>query len=196
MNLKHTRTLILRMKAAAEQYRRDGTPSPLLKGTPAIFTKMIESGAPNLYEDDQFVLYLNKSLPYIELDDNAGMAFGHFLACPKERIYNIESCHKSDIPLLLHMRDTVINLMHMPEFREKVILLLQAKMPYIDERFSRDSIKFMYHTDGFDMEFYFHQHPNHSVGHLHMHCLTGNIRTNPVHDWKNYSLDAAIASLQ
>lgn len=184
------------MEEAAERYRLYGTPSPLLKGTPAIFTKMIESGAPNLYEDDTFVLYLNKNLPYLELDDNAGMAFGHFLACPKERIYNIVTCHKTDAPLLEYMRDSVINLMHMPEFREKVLLLLQEKMPYIDERFSRDSEKFMNQTDGYDMEFYFHRHPNHSVGHLHMHCLTGNIRTNRLHDKKNYPLDAALASLR
>lgn len=180
---------------AAEQYRLDGTPSLLLKGTPAVFTKMIESGAPNLYEDDQFVLYLNKGLPYPELDDNAGMAFVHMLACPKERIYNAVTLRVSDIPLLKHMRDSVIELVHMPEFREKVLLTLQQKMPYIDERFSRDAEKFMYHTDGFDMEFYFHRHPNHSVGHLHMHCLTGNIRTNPAHDQKNYPLDRVIALL-
>ena len=183
------------VKDAADAYRRDGTPSLLLKGTPAVFTKMIESGAPNLYEDDKFVLYLNRSLPYPELDDNAGMAFVHMLACPKERIYNIETCHKSDIPLLEHMRDSVINLVHMPEFREKLILMIQQKMPYIDNRFSRDSEKFMNHTDGYDMEFCFHRHPYHSVGHLHMHCLTGNIRTNPAHDWKNLPLDQALALL-
>jgi hypothetical protein len=193
---KIQKNLLTKMEQAAEQYRLYGTPSPLLKGVPAVFTKMIESGAPNLYEDDQFVLYLNRNLPYPDLDDSAAMAFVHMLACPKERIYNIVTCHKSDVPLLEYMRDSVVNLVQMPEFREKVILLLQEKMPFMDQRFSRDAEKFMNHTDGYDMEFCFHRHPNHSVGHLHMHCLTGNIRTNHSHDRNNYPLNAALASLR
>ena len=183
------------LQCAAERFRIDGTLDPILKGVPAVFTRMIETGAPNLYEDDVFVLYLNKGLPYPNLDDNAGMAFVHMLACPKERIYNAATLRPSDKRLLEYMRDSVRNLVDMPEFREKVILKLQEKMPYIDDRFSRDAKQFMYHTDGYDMEFYFHMHPDHSVGHLHMHCLTGNIRTNPAHDFKNVSLDAVLKSL-
>jgi hypothetical protein len=178
----------MELQIAAEKYRTDGTINPILKGVPAVFTRMIETGAPNLYEDESFVLYLNKSLPYPDMDDNSGMAFVHLLACPKERIYNAATLRSSDMCLLEHMRDSVENLVNIPEFREKVILKIQEKMPYINDRFSKDVQKFMFYTDGFDMEFYFHIHPYHSVGHLHMHCITGNIRTNTVYDYKNVPL--------
>jgi hypothetical protein len=93
------------------------------------------------------------------------------------------------------MRDSVENLVNIPEFREKVVLKIQEKMPYINDRFSKDVQKFMFYTDGFDMEFYFHIHPDHSVGHLHMHCITGNIRTNTAYDYKNVPLKVVLANL-
>lgn len=171
--------------SAAENFRMHGTPDPVLKGTPAIFTKMIETGAPNLYEDEQFVLYLNRSVPYPELDNNAGMAFAHLLACPKERIYNAIALRETDRPLIRHMCDTVTKLIDDEGFRAKIVKQIQDKMPHFTDRFIDDVDKFMKHTNGSDMGFYFHIHPNHSVGHLHMHCITNNIRTNFVHDNRN-----------
>ena len=120
----------MELQCAAERFRIDGTSDPILKGVPAVFTRMIETGAPNLYEDDVFVLYLNKGLPYPELDDNAGMAFVHMLACPKERIYNAATLRPSDKRLLEYMRDSVRNLVDMPEFREKVIF--HQKLPSLN----------------------------------------------------------------
>ena len=47
-----------------------------------------------------------------------------------------------------------------------------------------------------DFEFYFHPHPCHSVGHLHMHALlsgkTHEYRTNYDHDDKSVSVKTVI----
>jgi len=53
------------------------------------------------------------------------------------------------------------------------------------------------------MEFFLHGHPDHSVGYLHLHCVSSgtgpgdySFRTSRVHDHKNIPLDNAIAALQ
>jgi hypothetical protein len=172
------------------------------------FTVLNETGAENLYSDDYFCLYLNHSLPYRELypnaNDRAGMSFVHMLACPRERIYNAVTLEAKDRPLLEHMAATVSRLVDSDVFRRRVYDKLMLKFwPSMQEGFT-DEVKakfiaqsnlWLNRTSGRNMGYYFHLHPHHSVGHLHMHCLADNIRTNNLHNKKNTSLDDVIDML-
>lgn len=176
--------------------------------TAPTFTILNETGADNLYGDEHFCLYLNKDLPYRELypsrDDRAGMSFVHMLACPRERIYNAVTLETRDRALLEHMASTVSRLVDSAEFRRKVYDQLLLKFwPSMQEGFS-DEVKakfitqsnlWLHRTSGSNMGYYFHLHPHHSVGHLHMHCLADHIRTNNLHNKKNTSLEDVLSTL-
>jgi hypothetical protein len=194
------------METAAENYRA-GLPfdASLLKGMGKtgvpIFAQLTESGAPNVYADDKFVLYLNACSPYPELDERAGMSFVHLLACPRERIYNAVSLRPTDVPLLEHMRDTVNTLMHDREFRMKVLPLVRDKIiplvrgdgapfPDLDKRLVAHCIAFA--KGEFTMTYNFHKDPHHSVGQLHMHCNQVELWTNTAFDEKNTPLDELV----
>ena len=45
-----------------------------------------------------------------------------------------------------------------------------------------------------DLSFWFHEHPRHSVGHLHMHVLLNTTITDAfaIHEHKNLSFDDAV----
>lgn len=178
------------------------------KYTAPTFTILNETGAENLYEDEYFCLYLNVALPYRELypnkHDRAGMSFVHMLACPRERIYNAATLETKDKVLLEHMASTVSRLVDTDEFRRKVYDKLLLKFwPSMQEGLSDEvKAKFTLHsnmwlnrTSGSSMGYYFHLHPHHSVGHLHMHCLADNIRTNNMHNKKNTPLDVVLNTL-
>lgn len=176
--------------------------------TAPTFTILNETGAENLYSDEHFCLYLNHALPYRELypnaSDRAGMSFVHLLACPRARIYNAETLETTDRPLLEHMASTVSRLVDSDDFRRKVFDKLMLKMwPSMHEGFSEEvkakfsiqSNLWLQRTSGANMGYYFHLHPHHSVGHLHMHCLANNIRTNNMHNKKNTPLEDVINNL-
>jgi len=189
-------------------------PIPAFDGPPMapVFTWLIENDKSNLYKDDRFTLFLNSSLPYVEqypLDKagTASMSVVHLLACPNERIYNAVSLLPSDVELLKHMKDTVTRLMDQPfdetdpnNFKNKCITALDAKMKTqnlgteLALRYAAD-IETFKNTGGSQMRFYFHVHPNHSVGHLHMHCLENNLRTSYIHEHKNTSYDDIVSVL-
>jgi Scavenger mRNA decapping enzyme C-term binding len=164
-----------------------------------VFTVLNENKAPNLYEDDFFVLYLNTFLPFRELypgkEDRAGMAFVHMLACPKERIYNAVALEPTDGLLLEHMRKTVVTLVNNNLFRIKVMNTLMQQFSEVSASnktkmtFETCTTMWLNHTNGNHIGFYFHKHPYNSVGHLHMHCVTNNMRTNYVHDDHNTPLE-------
>jgi hypothetical protein len=178
-----------------------GYPSPRAP----VFTVLNENRAPNLYEDSHFVLYLNKSLPYPELypgnETRAGFGFMHLLACPKERIYNAETLEREDMFLLEHMRVTVKRLVDNGNFKAKVYdALLEQFISVkttddIKYRFEEDSRAWIARTTGENMEFYFHLHPTHSVGHLHMHCVSGNMKTSDFHDYHNTPFQTVMKKL-
>lgn len=180
-----------------------------------VFTKMVESEADRngaLYSDDRFCLFLNRELPYPECYaatgkfGNAGGSLVHMLACPIERIYNAVNLHSTDIELLEHMKTTVLDLMTKEDFKEKCLEKLDEKMiPALGEVSSSspnlateyDIDKESFRATGPDqMRFYFHVHPNHSVGHLHMHCLQNNLRTSFHHEHKNCKYDDIVAVLK
>ena len=170
-----------------------------------VFTVLNDNHAPNLYEDPHFVLYLNSSLPYPELypgkEARAGFGFVHMLACPKERIYNAESLEKNDMFLIEHMRVTVKKLVDKQDFRAKVYDALLNQFINADStdeikyRFEKDSRAWVSRVCGEDMGFYFHLHPSHSVGHLHMHCVTENMKTSNYHDYHNTPVKTVMQKL-
>jgi len=172
------------------------------------FTILNETGAENLYSDEHFCLYLNNSLPYRELypnkEERAGMSFVHLLACPRARIYNAATLEAMDRPLLEHMASTVSRLVESDDFRRKVYDKLLLKFwpsmqeGFTDEvkaKFTQQSNLWLHRTSGSNMGYYFHLHPHHSVGHLHMHCLVEHTRTNNLHNKKNTPLEDVINNL-
>jgi hypothetical protein len=163
-----------------------------------IFTWFNETNADCLGRTGLFSLYLNHAPPYPEVaGERAGMAFGHFLAVPTERIYNAATLQPGDQNLIQHMKDKVCEWMDKKEFRTKVCIAMTNKyvgtLPEcLRDGFIRDLRIFELDTTGRDMDFYFHVHPNHSVGHLHMHCLTMNLLS-PVFkmlEYKNVHADS------
>jgi len=75
---------------------------------------------------------------------------------------------------------------------DKMILFVNAQAPYTDVY--PDAERFI-DSDPVPLEFYFHPHPCHSVGHLHMHALPSNFRTSHLHDAKNVPVDTVIKVL-
>lgn len=151
-----------------------------------IFTHFNETNAPYLYRDGLFSLYLNNAAPYPELFTDparAGMSFCHMLAVPTERIYNAATLRPGDQHLIKHMRDKVKELMNDMSFRADVASDMTKKyIPMLTtekllQTFALQLEQLMYCTNGNSMDFYFHVHPNHSVGHLHMHCLVMEMTT-------------------
>lgn len=166
-----------------------------------IFTWFNETNAACLARTETFSLYLNHAPPYLEVaGERAGMAFGHFLAVPHARIYNAATLEPGDQHIIKEMRDQVRAWMDTQEFRGKVSRVMThtyfGNLPDdLHNEFIRDLRTFELDTTGRDMDFYFHVHPNHSVGHLHMHCLTMNLLS-PVFkmlEYKNVHADSVMA---
>mgnify|MGYP003337611470 FL=1 len=152
-----------------------------------VFTHMNDNNFPNLYRDDKMVVYLNAAPPMVEQypgkEERAGMSFVHLLACPRERIYNEKTLLATDYALVAYMYEKVNELMSTQDFREKVAYQLWCQCVELlktqDQRveFLRNLTQLRMATDQRDMGYYFHSHPNHSVGHLHMHCINKNMLT-------------------
>ena len=170
-----------------------------------VFTWLIENNKPHLYKDDRFTLFLNASFPYIaqyppDKATTAGMSLVHMLACPNERIYNAVSLNPDDVQLLEHMKTTVTDLMNDPNWKATVVLpaleeKMAGKVPSdLMAEYEKDKAAFL-NTSGNQMRFYFHIHPNHSVGHLHMHCIQNNLRTSYLHEHKNAKYDDIVKVL-
>lgn len=180
---------------------------------------------PLFYKDlDGFVVVINIKLPYIEAYPNdpgaAGMGFVHLLALPKDPIYNIVTLDtgnkKERFDLFTKMRDGVNNLIADETIRTKICdaIDLQIKKHYsnkdyivedindkkipdiIRKKFEEDKTNFIASLPSF--EFFFHAHPNHSVGYLHIHCVSSGekqrFRTSRLHDHKSIPLDVVLFS--
>jgi hypothetical protein len=182
-------------------------PIPSFEGPPMapVFTWLIENAKPHLYKDDRFTLFLNASFPYIgqyppDKATAAGISLVHMLACPNERVYNAVSLQPSDVGLLEYMKAKVSELMDDPSWKASVALLaldekMTGKVPSdLVAEYEKDKQSFM-NTSGSQMRFYFHIHPNHSVGHLHMHCIQNNLRTSYLHEHKNAKYDDIVKVL-
>lgn len=166
---------------------------------------------PKYYKNyDDFVLIININSPYKELYDTdeteAGMGFVHLLALPKQRIYNIVTTNKDNfterIKLWKKMRDTVNDLFKNEDERTKVCRVVQQliqkagkdRYNIVKTQFQNHAIDFI--DNGGSFEYFFHAHPDHSIGYLHMHCvLSGDkeeFRTSRLHDHKSIPLDVVL----
>jgi hypothetical protein len=159
-----------------------------------VFTYMNDNCYQCLYEDELIRLYLNQALPYPELypdcPDRAAMSFVHVLTVPKERIYNAAFLRRSDVDILEHMMETFEY--YIKNNRDSLITELTVRcVPKLTTDELRksfvDSVNCLRNYSETSIGFYFHKHPHHSVGHLHMHCLLhGPGLTTPVFDALNY----------
>lgn len=180
-----------------------------------VFTHMIDNNFPNLYEDDEIVIYMNAALPYVDAypgcESRAAMSFLHLLICPKERIYNFKTLRKdgNDRYLLLNMRSTVEDLISCEDF------MIDLEQSIIRQSFTYDESQFgaftverrvklleaLYEIRNIRKQqlfFCFHEHPDHSVGHLHMHCILTTTLTDSygLNSHKNVPLDAVLGRLR
>jgi hypothetical protein len=168
------------------------------------FTEIVESTnlllrSIILKEYNDFIFILNEKSPYEELDGSTcGMSFLHFFVIPKKRIYNAVTLKYNDYNLIKNMKEESIKYFnnnkkllfnYIYNIINKGLINLKEdnKIKMINK--IEEHIKLYNISSGDDLEFYFHPHPYHSVGHLHMHVVLKNIRTNYKHDWKNISSD-------
>ena len=167
-------------------------------GLPAFIKPVI------LFETEEFIFLLNDKMPdpkaYPEGKEGlAGMALIHFFGIPKNRIYNAVSLshEKGHIELIERMQLTANDYLSKIENRVTVSNLVKGIIAKtradLVEKFEADIAPFL--ADSGKLEFYFHVHPKHSVGHLHMHCLAG-ARTSHEHDYKNTSSEVVLEVLR
>ena len=177
----------------------------------SVFTHMNDNGFPNLYEDNKMVVYLNTGLPYLNAypgaEGRAAMSFVHLLVVPRERIYNIKTMRgESDRALLKYMKDTVDLAFVLPTFRRRLEDELQkqnfndvpeAVLTQENREAFHKSIELLKQARSKDLSYWFHEHPKHSVGHLHMHVLLATTLTPAfeIHSHKNVPFDDAIRSI-
>ena len=165
-----------------------------------VFTHMNDNNFPNLYRDDKIVIYLNSALPYLEAypgaEGRAAMSFVHLLVVPIERVYNIATMHgEEDLNLLMYMRDTTLSALGQTEFRQKVAdAIHQQNSEKVSTDAFLEAMRRFRDAKNHDFSFWFHEHPKHSVGHLHMHVLLDTTLTDAfkIHKHKNMSFDDAV----
>ena len=176
-----------------------------------VFTHMNDNGFPNLYEDDKMVVYLNTGLPYLNAypgaEGRAAMSFVHLLVVPRERIYNIKTMRgESDRALLKYMKDVVDLAFELPPFRRRLMEDLEKQnfRDVSDEVLTQEnreafheSVELMKQARSKDLSYWFHEHPKHSVGHLHMHVLLDTVMTPAfqIHAHKNVPFETALAHI-
>jgi diadenosine tetraphosphate (Ap4A) HIT family hydrolase len=158
------------------------------------------------------MIVLNGSDPYTAVyppheEGRAGMSFVHLLVLPKRHIYNAVSLQSTDIPLLHEMAEGVRTFVADQANRTAIATRIKAQIgrnamfkgnPELEELLEADIEKYVADGDApSNVEFYFHVHPNHSVGYLHMHAIAGNMRSNSTmsHDNKNTPMDVIIEAL-
>eukprot|EP00935_MAST-01C_sp_MAST-1C-sp1_P001465 g1465.t1 len=126
---------------------------PPIKLVQPIFTHFVESRekprpARIFYEDDKMMLFPNVKGHQRSVDGTAAaMSYVHMLCIPKERVSGVD-------PSALQTKE--------------------VQEYYLKERdfdLSPDALDPQY------LECYVHMHPNHSVGHLHVHCCLSNLWT-------------------
>jgi len=176
-----------------------------------VFTHMNDNGFPNLYEDNKMVVYLNNALPYLNAypgnEGRAAMSFMHLLVAPRERIYNIKTMRgESDRALLKYMKDVVDLAFMLPTFRRKVQYAL-SNQNFLQAPFSvltqenrdayHESKELFQQARSKNLSYWFHEHPNHSVGHLHMHVLLDTALTPAfkIHEHENVPFETALAQI-
>lgn len=177
-----------------------------------VFTHMLDNRFPVLYQVPDFAVYLNSGLPYLDAypgnEGRAAMSFVHLLVVPRERIYNVKTLRKTDEGLLRDMYHTTLDLFTRPQFIDTLELAL-LKQNLLDvsgdvltyenrEAFVRSMHLLKKVDPEAELSMWFHEHPNHSVGHLHMHVLLDTALTDAfkIHEKKNIPYDDVMNRLK
>lgn len=174
-----------------------------------VFTHMNDNNFPSLYSDDKMAIYLNSALPYMNAypgnEGRAAMSFMHLLVVPKERIYNVATMRgEADRALLMDMREVTCLVFNQFQFRKRIedalmnqnLNLVSADILTQENREAfHQSILDLHKARDSDLSFWFHEHPEHSVGHLHMHVLLDTALTPAflIHEHKNTPLQKVLA---
>lgn len=175
-----------------------------------VFTHMNDNNFPNLYSDDKIVIYLNSALPYPEAypgaEGRAAMSFVHLLVVPRERVYNIATMRgQKDHDLLMYMKNVTLAEFGQYQFRKRIQQAAQKQnledapdditCEYIDAH--NYAMRYLMKAKESDLSFWFHEHPTHSVGHLHMHVLLDTTLTKAftIHSHKNIPFTSAVKSV-
>jgi len=156
------------VKAPGGHSLRGMTIAPLKLDDP-IFTSFCTPQRPNsmtiFYEDDEMLAFPNNRTGLQAVDGSrAAMSYVHFLIIPKRRIYNAVTLVPEDLPLLLRMERQGQRLLGNPALHE--YYANQKEVELSPQLFSQDKLAMFVHC-----------HPDHSVGHLHIHCCLTNLWT-------------------
>jgi hypothetical protein len=110
----------------------------------------------------------------------------HFLAIPKSRIYNAVMLEGKHVPLLENMVTQATAVLQSDKLRR-----------YYNEGEGRELDLAPSAFDPSQLKFYVHLHPYHSVGHLHIHCILGNLLTQNGEElmYKNTNLKHVLGAL-
>lgn len=164
------------------------------------FTYMNDNRFPNLYEDENIVIYLNSALPYPDNEGRAAMSWVHLLTVPKKRIYNVKTLLHVDIALLEYMQKTTRDVFSTSKYREKLFVMLleqHVRSGAVNDQFIH-AMESLRNAKKENLSFWFHEHPYHSVGHLHMHVILDTTLTHAfdIHGSKNVPFDKVIERLR
>jgi hypothetical protein len=185
------------------------------------FTSIVEGSVPAvpLFTGPGFWCIVNEQSPFPESypgrardpDNPASGSLFHLLLVPTTRIYNAVSLQASHLPLLHVMRARALKELGQglpPElvFRTREALVRKLRKLNVPDdhvanwvtEFDTRVASFVDCDEAVQWGFFFHIHPDHTVGHLHLHCIPMNasLRTNLVHDAKAAKFDAVVACLE
>jgi hypothetical protein len=181
-----------------------------------IFTKFVEAtdsndGSP-AYKCDGFNIFTNRqtAFPAAGSGESSSGSLFHALVCPTSRVYNAVSLRgKEHVELLQRMvATTATKVSEDPEgfvsrarAAQTQWMVGKNKAPEEVARweavFDKMWVDFKASGEELRIGYFFHLHPQHSVGHLHMHVLPLNarLRTNLDHDKKCCAASTVIAGL-
>ena len=182
------------------------------------FTCIVEGLLPAepLFAGPGFLGLVNEQSPFPEsypgraADNPASGSLVHLLIVPTSRIYNAVSLRPAHVPLLLAMRARALEVLCTevsPELEAltrgalvrnlRKLHLPEGALSAFEAEFDQRLVAFRTSNEAVEWGFFLHVHPDHTVGHLHLHCMPLNtsLRTNMVHDAKAVPLDVVIAFL-
>jgi Scavenger mRNA decapping enzyme C-term binding len=185
------------------------------------FTSIVEGSVPvsPLFTGPGFWCIVNEQSPFPEsypgrardADNPASGSLFHLLLVPTSRIYNAVSLKPAHLALLHAMRARAQEELGsgfppalISNTREALVRKLRRLNVPDDDvanwvtEFDTRLSSFTAGGEAVQWGFFFHVHPDHTVGHLHLHCIPMNasLRTNLVHDAKAVPWDAVVSSLQ
>lgn len=139
-----------------------------------------------LFETDDVRIYVNERTVSSEGGVMCSSIF-HLLAVPRRRVYNAVTLRAPDVGLVQRMV-AACNEFALLNADACVAEQIRQAGPERAAEFSRRASgawrDFLRSKEPLRLGFFFHAHPDHTVGHLHLHCFPLNtaIRMNRAHD--------------